>query len=151
MRFKQVSELITQLIKARSALASAYTQAANQQQGAREQMLLQYLAKRESAQVDSLTSYLEDAPRGVLDTWFENQHDTEFFASLAAQEFAPNADSDALLAIALELDNQLMATIAQASVAAPTPESHEALISLLQHEQDLHRRMVTNVARLQDI
>ena len=151
MRFKQVGELVQGLIDARLALGKLYARLAAQVDSSRSRMVLEYLSGRERAGHDQLLNYLQQAPRGVIDTWFQNAFDSDFVARLNRIQLDAGACPNDVLELALGLDQQLIELLAQQAAQASTPESRDALLSMMADEQLQQRKMVLNIARFEDI
>ncbi len=151
MRFKQIGELVLGLSDARQALAKLYARLAAQVDSSRSRMVLEYLAGREHGGHQQLLDYLQQAPRGVLDTWFQNAFDSDFIARLNRIDLDAGASPNDVLQLALGLDQQLIELLAQQAEQAPTPEARAALLSMMADEQQQQRKMVLNIARFEDV
>ena len=151
MRFKQVSGLLTEVCNARLALAQAYERLATQVDSTRTRMLLDYLAGRERQGYDSLNRYLQQAPHGVLDTWFGRAFDSDFVARIGHLDADAVATTTDVLLLALTLDHELIGIIGQQAALAPTPESREVPLAVMAEEQNNQRQLVLNVARFEDV
>ena len=151
MRFKQVSGLLQGVADARLALAQAYERLATQVDSTRTRMVLDYLASRERQGYASLTRYLQQAPAAVLNTWFQGDFDSDFIQRVGHLDASSQATPAEMLTLALSLDNELVALLAQQAAQAPTPESRDALLSVMADEQTNQRKMVLNVARFEDV
>lgn len=151
MRFKQVSGLLAAIADARLAISSNYLRLAGQVDSTRTRMVLEYLAGRERQGHDSLQAFIEQAPEGLLNTWFQNANDSDVIYRVNHVDLDAGSTPQDVLALALSLDNGLIEVLAQQAAQAPTPESRDALLSVMDEEQANQRKMVVNIARFEDV
>lgn len=151
MRFKQLQDLLEYVVKGREHLSQLYSRLEHSVDIERSKMLLSYLAKKEWEQRDSLLAYLEGAPEGVRDTWFENAYDSDVLGAIDRTQLGAKATPDVILGVALDLDTQLISLLEKNVAVAPSQAVTSAMKNLISHEEEFQRRLTLSVERLEDI
>lgn len=75
MAFRQVKDLLKWICDFHKRLSDQYTTLADQQPDERMKMALVFLADREQRMRDAMESYINDANKGLLNTWLIDHQD----------------------------------------------------------------------------
>ncbi|USD37100.1 MULTISPECIES: hypothetical protein [Ferrimonas] len=151
MRFKQMRELLEYVVECRMAMSKLYERLNNQADSSRVKLLLDYLKNHQIEVADKVSEYIDDAPQGVLDTWFKRLDYDDIVAECTAVTLNAGVDEHDVMNLALELDNKVLALLHLALEQSEHQETRQALESVLQAERIRQQRFVHSTLRMDDI
>ena len=115
-------------------------------------MLLDYIERKEAAFGALLARYRRQAPRAVLDTYFQFTQN-EHRAIQKWMAWQPDADAGVaeILAVALELDAFMQDFYRRAAQMAQVPKVREIFANLAEAVADKKRDAAFNAAQMRDV
>jgi hypothetical protein len=113
--------------------------------------MLDYFQLHEQKVHDSLIRYSKDAPKRILDTWYQDIVFEDFSARCKAVTLAPNASDEDVLELHLDLENRLIEFLEKVAITGATEEIRSALMGLVEVERTRQKRLVHSVLRMEDI
>jgi hypothetical protein len=151
MRIQQLSEILTLIADARLEMKALYARMSQHVDATRVKMILDYFQQHEQKVHDSLMRYSKDAPKRILDTWYQDIVFEDFSARCKAVTLAPNASDEDVLELHLDLENRLIEFLEKVAITGATEEIRSALMGLVEVERTRQKRLVHSVLRMEDI
>jgi hypothetical protein len=151
MRIQQLSEILTLIADARLEMKALYARMSQHVDATRVKMMLDYFQLHEQKVHDSLIRYSKDAPKRILDTWYQDIVFEDFSARCKAVTLAPNASDEDVLELHLDLENRLIEFLEKVAITGATEEIRSALMGLVEVERTRQKRLVHSVLRMEDI
>ncbi|WP_028109925.1 hypothetical protein [Ferrimonas futtsuensis] len=151
MRFKQMRELLEYVSQCRVAMSKLYDRLDHQADSSRVKLLLEYLRTHQLEVAEKMDEYIEEAPHGVLDTWFKRLDYDDIIQECNGVVLEGGADEHAVMNLALELDNKVLGLLHLALEQSEHMETQSALEAVLAAERIRQQRFVHNTLRMDDI
>lgn len=151
MRIQQLSEILKFIADARLEMKALYARMSQHVDATRVKMILDYFQQHEQKVHDSLIRYSKDAPKRILDTWYQDIVFEDFSARCQAVTLAPNASDEDVLELHLDLENRLIGFLEKVATTGATEEIRSALMGLVEVERTRQKRLVHSVLRMEDI
>lgn len=151
MRIQQLSEILQLIANARLEMKSLYRRLSQNADATRVKMLLDYFQQHEQKVHDSLVRYSKEAPKRILETWYQDIVFEDFAHKCNSVSLAANANYGEVLELHLKLENDLIDFLEHAAITGPTEEIRSALIGLVEVERTRQKRLVHSVLRMEDM
>ena len=140
MRFKPIKDFLAYIEECHIALADLYTRLSLEASDEKVKLLLDFLRNKEQLSYQHLHEYAQQAPTSILETWLDNVFDQSFPMRCQQMQLQPELSIDDVVALAMNLDTQLIELLQNAAHSAATVEAEVALENLTdQEEEALHR------------
>lgn len=140
MRFKPIKDFLAYVEECHIALADIYLRLAQEATNEKVKLLLNFMRNKEQLSYLHLSEYIQQAPSSILNTWLDNVFDQSFPMKCRQMRLQPELTIEDVVALAINLDTQLLELIQTAAYNSPTIESEVALENLSnQEEETLHQ------------
>ncbi|MCL1039255.1 hypothetical protein L2725_19810 [Shewanella corallii] len=151
MRMQQLRDVLERIAECHLEMQALYRRLHNHCDSARTKLLLEYLQQHQQHIAETIESYIDDAPRRMLDTWYENLEMGGF--KQACESIVPVAgmNEDDLIELHLKFDNRILGYLETLVEVAPTGEIESAMSDLLRVSKTQQQRLVHSVMRMEDI
>jgi rubrerythrin len=116
-------------------LSAFYERLRDRAQRKRVRLLLDYLSRHETNLNRCLGQFADHTSLAVLDTWVQYVPDVHPFPHLESIEVAPALSTDDVIALALQLDDALIAFYRQLCDEADSSEVRDVFESMLRLEE----------------
>lgn len=140
MGFKPIKYFLTYVEECHIALADLYLRLSREANDEKVKLLLNFMINKEQLAYLHLHEYAQQAPQSVLETWLYNVFDQSFPMKCRQIHLQPEIAIDGVVALAMDLDIQLIELMQTAAYNSPTIEAEIALENLSnQEEEALHQ------------
>ncbi len=140
MRFKPIKDFLAYVEECHIALADLYLRLSREASDEKVKLLLDFMRNKEQLSYLHLHEYAQQAPTSILETWLDNVFDQSFPMKCQQMNLQPELAIDDVVALAMNLDTQLIELMQTAAYNSPTIEAELALESLSnQEEETLHQ------------
>ena len=140
MRFKPIKDFLAYIEECHRALADLYLRLRLEARDEKVKLLLDFMHNKEQLSYLHLHNYVEQASSSLLETWLDNVFDQSFPTKCQQMKIQPALTIDDVVALAMELDMQLIELMQTAAYNSPTIEAELALENLSnQEEETLHQ------------
>jgi hypothetical protein len=140
MRFKPIKDFLAYIEECHIALADLYLRLSLEATDEKVKLLLDYMRNKEQLSHFHLHEYVQQAPESILETWLDNVFDQSFPLKCQQMQLQADLNIDDVVALAMQLDTQLIELMQNAAYNSPTIEAELALESLTnQEEETLHQ------------
>ncbi|GLS92682.1 hypothetical protein GCM10007916_37540 [Psychromonas marina] len=145
MRFKPIKEFFTYIEECHKALAELYLRLSLEATDPKVRLLLDFMRNKEQLSYLHLHDYAQQAPTSLLETWLDNIFDQSFPMKCQQLKIQPDLAIEDVVAIAMDLDMQLIELMQNAAYNSPTVEAELALENLSNQEQKtLHQVVIAS-------
>lgn len=151
MRFQQLSELLTYLVKCRYEMSKLYRRLYSEADSSRAKLMLDYFSKHEQDVAVNLEHYIEDAPTKVLNTWYKDITFEDFVQRCQQTQLTANMDEEDILALHLDLDNRLIDLLSKTAEHSSSADIAGVLADLVRVEKIHQQRLVHSSIRMDDM
>lgn len=151
MRYETVKEVLDHARELHEGLAGYYRRLGGEAQGEKVRMLLDYLARHETAMAQSLGRYSRETAANIRDAWFRNAPDEDILACIPPARPVERMTLGEIIDLSIQLDDCIIDLYRRAAQAAELPEAREAFRSLLEGERQEKKRMVRQALGLNDL
>ena len=140
MSYKPIKEFLSYIEDCHVALAQLYQRLSLEATDEKVKLLLDFMRNKEQLSYLHLHEYSQQAPVSLLDTWLENVFDQSFPMKCAQMKLQAELAVEDVVALAMNLDTQLIELLQTAAFNSPTIEAELALENLTnQEEETLHQ------------
>jgi len=138
--YKPIKEFLSYIEDCHVALAQLYQRLSLEATDEKVKLLLDFMRNKEQLSYLHLHEYSQQAPVSLLDTWLENVFDQSFPMKCAQMKLQAELAVEDVVALAMNLDTQLIELLQTAAFNSPTIEAELALENLTnQEEETLHQ------------
>ncbi|MCF1427335.1 MAG: hypothetical protein LPH19_05065 [Shewanella sp.] len=148
---QQLRDVLERIAECHLEMQSLYRRLHSNCDSARTRLMLEYLQQHQKHIADTIESYIDDAPKQMMDTWYENLEMGRFKQACEAIVPVASMTEDELLELHLKLDNRVLGYVEHLVEKAPTGEIESAMSDLLRVSKTQQHRLVHSVARMEDI
>ncbi|SMF95010.1 hypothetical protein SAMN02949497_2350 [Methylomagnum ishizawai] len=125
---------------------------ANEETGSeRIRMLLDYLSRHEQHLEESLARFEKGSRSGILNTWLEYPPDLDVEAVIGKHNLGEINSSEALISIAMDFDDTLVALYREVSAKVDEPKLKEVFLNLLALEEKEKIQVLRAAMSFQDM
>ena len=142
MHFKPIKEFLTYIEECHQALAQLYSRLSLEATDEKVKLLLNFMRSKEQLSYLHLHDYAQHAPASLLETWLDNVFDQSFPMKCQNMRMQPNLVIDDVVALAMNLDMQLIELMQTAAHNSPTIEAELALENLSNQEEEALQQVV---------
>ncbi|MFT6986887.1 MAG: hypothetical protein ACJAT7_002737 [Psychromonas sp.] len=140
MRFEPIKNFLAYVEECHLALADLYLRLSQEATDEKVKLLLDFMKNKEQLSYLHLHEYAQQAPKSILETWLDNVFDQSFPMKCRQMRLQPEIAIDDVVALAMDLDMQLIELMQTAAYSTPTIEAEIALENLSnQEEERLHQ------------
>lgn len=150
MSFDQVKHVLQQAKDFSSKTADYYAALDKIHHQAPMKMLLKYLTERDKAFSEMIDLYISDAPKGTADRWLQFTPTNRVSQNLDELKAKPIDSIDAMVEVALKIDQQLLTYLRTVGNSARKPKIRDHIFNLLNATTRKNRDLVYNVQFFQD-
>lgn len=153
MANQQVKDVLDSTRKVHERAGTYFAHLAKQSDNARVQMLLGYLSAHEQHLAEAVRNYEEEASEKILATWVSSTTSvTRLAEQLDWDEASRSAATfDELVALGLEIDNQVIAVYDDLAQRAEPEWLREIFADLLDMEQQEEKMLAKQTLRAMDL
>jgi len=139
MRFKPMKDFLSYIEECHRALADFYLRLSLEVNNEKVKLLLDFMRNKEQLAYLQLHQYTQLAPPSLLETGLDNEFDQSFPIKCQQMKLKAELSLDEVVALAMNLDIQLIELLQTAAHNSPTIEAEIALEELTdQEEETLH-------------
>ena len=142
MHFKPIKDFLLYIEECHKALADLYQRLSIEATEEKVKLLLEYMKNKETTSYIKLHLYVQHAPVSLLETWLNNVFDQSFPQRCKNLELAPELAIEDVVALAIQLDMQLIEAMQTAAFNSPTVEAEVALENLTNQEEEMLHQVV---------
>ena len=140
MRFQLIKDFLTYIEECHIALADLYQRLSLEASDDKVKLLLEFMHNKEQLSYINLHNYVQVAPTSLLETWLDNIFDQSLPMKCQQMKLQAELTIEDVVALAMNLDTQLIELMQTAAYNSPTVEAEVALESLSnQEEETLHQ------------
>ena len=140
MRFKPIKDFLAYIEECHIAMADLYMRLSLEASDEKVKLLLDFMRNKEQLSYLHLHEYAQQAPTSILETWLDNVFDQSFPMKCQQMQLQSELSIDDVVALAMNLDTQLIELLQNAAYSSPTIEAELALENLTnQEEETLHQ------------
>jgi len=140
MRFKPIKDFLAYIEECHLALADLYMRLSLEANDERVKLLLDFMRNKEQLSYLHLHEYVQQAPTSLLETWLDNVFEQSFPMKCQQMQLQAELRIEDVVALAMNLDTQLIELLQNAAYSSPTIEAEVALENLTnQEEKTLHQ------------
>lgn len=154
MRFETAREVLDHAKKFHSQLSVFYQGLATGQCPGKAKLLLNYLVQHEKKLADALRRFENDAPNGVLETWFQYTHDEDNL-KIPQQENLPSKESkksiEGISEYFMAVGDELISLYEEMAKQADEIQLKDIFTNLADMQKQEQRIFSMNVNRLADL
>ncbi|QYJ82981.1 hypothetical protein [Shewanella aegiceratis] len=151
MRFQQLNEQLAYVSKCRLEMARLYARLHSAVDSSRVKLMLEYLQQHEKEVSQKIDDYIEEAPRRLLELWYNDIVFEDFIKRCQDVIPAANMNEDDLLELHLDLDNRLIGLFEKTAESSVPGDVKNALNDLVRVEKIQQQRLVHSSLRMEDI
>ncbi|MGI2259154.1 hypothetical protein [Shewanella sp. GXUN23E] len=148
---QQLRDVLERIAECHLEMQALYRRLHNNCDSARTRLMLEYLQQHQKHIADTIESYIDDAPRRMMDTWYENLEMGGFKQACEAIVPVAGMTEEELMDLHLKLDNRVLGYLERLVEMAPTGEIESAMSDLLRVSKTQQQRLVHSAARMEDI
>lgn len=151
MRFQTLADVLEVVKTFHKALAAQLAELEQLTTSERAQLMLDYLNRHEQHLSEATAQYRDDADDGLLNTWLQfapESHPEDLVAKVRGVDLN---DVDAIVAVALEVDDYLIQLYRDLLADSETDELREVFESLIQLEDNERHKLARAAFRLSDL
>jgi hypothetical protein len=139
MRFKPIKDFLSYIEECHKALADLYFRLSLEANDDKVKLLLDFMRNKEQLSYQHLHEYTQLAPPSLLETWLDKRFDQSFPVKCQQMKLKAELSIDDVIALAMNLDIQLIELLQTTAYNSPTIEAEIALENLTnQEEETLH-------------
>jgi hypothetical protein len=142
MRFKPIKDFLAYIEECHIALADLYTRLSLEVDDEKVKLLLDFMKNKEQLSYQHLHEYAQQAPASVLETWLDNVFDQSFPIKCRQMQLQPELNLEDVIALAINLDTQLIELLQNAAYSAATIEAEVALENLTNQEEEVLHQVI---------
>lgn len=142
MRFKPIKDFLAYVEMCHIALADLYLRLSRDASDEKVKLLLDFMRNKEQLSYLHIHQYAQQAPQSILETLLDNVFDQSFALKCQQMCVQPELAIDDVVALAINLDTQLLELIQTAAYNSPTIEAEIALENLSNHEEETLHQVV---------
>lgn len=140
MRCKPIKDFLAYIEDCHVALADLYLRLSLESSDEKVKLLLDYMRNKEQLSYLHLHEYAKQAPYSLLETWLDNVFEQNFPIKCLQMKLQADISIEDVVALAMDLDTQLIELMNSAACNSPTIEAGVALKNLShQEEETLHQ------------
>ena len=143
MRFKPIKDFLAYIEECHRALADLYLRLSLEATDERVKLLLDFMRNKEQLSYLHLHEYAAQAPNSLLETWLDNVFDQSFPTKCQQMKMQQDLAIEDVVALAMELDMQLIELMQTAAYNSPTLEAERALENLSNQEEEALHQVVS--------
>ena len=151
MAIKQTKDVLDQVVRFHKKVAWFLDWLGNGSHGERTKLLLDHISRHEKHMQKVLQDYEENVRESVLQTWFQETPDLDFFQCIENIELNQEQSVDDLIEFACKLDDCVIAHYQRVAECAGSPKIQEVFNKLLELENREKIKMVKQAIRLNDL
>lgn len=151
MRFEQTRDVIDHVGDFHLRASRLYAELQQHASDQRVRMLLDYLGRHQQNLAHKILEFKQDSSKVVLNSWFKYTHDEDIFKPLQAVDRQSDLNFDAVLDLAVRLDEQLLELYQEMAERARSSEVKEIFNNLLLREMEEKQKLMHAALGLMDL
>lgn len=151
VRFEQTADALNHACLFHIALSDFYLAISNTGKSEKVKLLLEYMVENEKTISQAIIDYQEQAPAGILDTWFPYTNDADILKLPEHEDDDLIQEPSDVIELAMKYSDELIQLFTEMSDHSDIAELKELFDNLadMQHQEKLKLSM--NVDRLMDL
>jgi len=142
MYLKPIRDFLVYIEDCHRALADLYQRLSIEVTDHKVKLLLEYMKNKEHIFYIKLQHFVQQAPLSLLNTWLTNNIPQDFPLHCKNVELRPELAIKDVVALAVQLDMQLIELMQTAAFDSPTVEAEIALENLTNREEEMLQQVV---------
>lgn len=141
MSYIKVIDLLKKGEKFHRDLAAYYENLEHEALKPEVKAMLEHMRLHEEALANTIRMYEAEAPKGVLETWFQYEPEANLAKMVSEVTVSPDMSRDDVVEMALNFDNAMVILYKQLREMSPPTEVREAIDRVLELETEERKRL----------
>ena len=151
MRFEKMIDALDHVCLFHNSLSKYYQKMSNVSKSEKVKLLLDYMAENESILAKTISDYQEQAPTGILNTWFQYANDLNILKQPVFDKDDLINEPEDVVGLSIKYSNELIELYTEMSDYSDNTKLKEVFDNLADMQTQEKHKLSINIDRLMDL
>jgi rubrerythrin len=151
MRFEKMIDALDHVCLFHNSLSKYYQKMSKVSKSEKVKLLLDYMAENENTLAKTISDYQEQAPAGILNTWFQYANDVNILKLPVFDKDDLMKEPEDVVGFSMKYSNELIELYTEMSGYSDNPALKEVFDNLADMQTQEKHKLSMNIDRLMDL